>query len=79
MAKPLPLPPPGFDDLTVEDKIDYVQSLWDRIAANASQIPLSAWQEEVLSGRLAAYRASPQEARPWTEVLDALERRLQSR
>jgi len=28
----------GFDELTVEDKIDYVQSLWDRIAASADQV-----------------------------------------
>jgi hypothetical protein len=33
MAKPVPLPPPGFDDLSVEEKIDYLQSLWNRIAA----------------------------------------------
>ena len=33
MANPVPLPPPGFDDLSVDEKIDYLQSLWDRIAA----------------------------------------------
>ena len=33
MLKPVPLPPPGFDDLSVDEKIDYLQSLWDRIAA----------------------------------------------
>jgi len=27
------MPPPGFDELPVDDKIDYVQLLWDRIAA----------------------------------------------
>jgi hypothetical protein len=29
--KLVPNPPPGFDDLSVEEKIDYVQSLWERI------------------------------------------------
>jgi len=33
MPKPVPLPPPSFDDLSVDEKIDYLQSLWDRIAA----------------------------------------------
>jgi hypothetical protein len=33
MGQPLTVPPPGFDDLPVEDQIDYVQALWDRIAA----------------------------------------------
>ena len=30
MAHPsVPLPPPGFESLPVEDQIDDVQSLWD--------------------------------------------------
>jgi hypothetical protein len=28
-----------FDDLSVGEKIDYVQSLWDRIAATPETIP----------------------------------------
>ena len=35
MPKPVPLPPPGFDELSVEEKIDYLQSLWDRIASDS--------------------------------------------
>ena len=37
MANPVPLPPPGFDDLSIEEQIECVQSLWDRIAAPASR------------------------------------------
>jgi hypothetical protein len=29
MSNPVPLPPPGFDDLSVDEKLDYLQSLWD--------------------------------------------------
>jgi hypothetical protein len=32
VSKPVPNPRPGFDELSVEEQIDYVQSLWDRIA-----------------------------------------------
>ena len=39
MAKPLPLPPPGFDELSVDEKIDYLQSLWGRIAATPNTVP----------------------------------------
>ena len=79
MAQPLPMPPSGFDDLPVEDKIDYVQSLWDRIAASADQVPLHEWQRQILEERLAAHRASDaNEARPWGEVLDRLEGRLRA-
>jgi hypothetical protein len=31
MPQALPVPPPGFDPLSIDDPIDYVQSLWDRI------------------------------------------------
>jgi putative addiction module component (TIGR02574 family) len=73
------MPPPGFDALPVDEKIDYVQSLWDRIAANADQVPLQEWQRQLLAERLAAHRAAPNEARPWQQVLDGLEQRLKSR
>jgi putative addiction module component (TIGR02574 family) len=79
MARPLPMPPPGFDDLTVDDQIDYVQSLWDRVAAAADQAPLHEWQRQLLDERLAAHLAAPHEARPWEDVLGELERRLLNR
>jgi putative addiction module component (TIGR02574 family) len=79
MAQALPMPPPGFDDLPVEEKIDYVQALWDRIAANADQVPLHEWQRQILEERMAAHRASPHESRPWKDVLDGLEQRLKAR
>lgn len=63
----------------MEDKIDYVQNLWDRIAANADQVPLQEWHRQILEERLAAHRNAPQDARPWGEVLDGLERRLKTR
>jgi hypothetical protein len=39
MAKPVPLPPPGFDDLSVDEKIDYVQSLWDESRLHPRRFP----------------------------------------
>ena len=76
MARPLPMPPPGFDALPVEEQIDYVQSLWDRIAGAADQVPLHEWQREILEERMAAHRANMADAAPCTEVLDRLEQRL---
>jgi hypothetical protein len=37
MPNPVPLPPPGFDDLSVEEKLDYLQSLWDRRIGSRSR------------------------------------------
>jgi putative addiction module component (TIGR02574 family) len=67
MSQLLPVPPPGFESLTVEEQIDYVQSLWDHIAAQPEQVPVPDWHKEILRERLAFYRANPDEAKSWEE------------
>lgn len=46
--------PPGFDELSVEEKLDYVESLWGRIVAKPEQIPVPDWHRKILAERLAA-------------------------
>jgi putative addiction module component (TIGR02574 family) len=79
MPDPVPLPPPGFDDLPVEDQVDYVQSLWDHIAASLNQVPLYEWQQRILEERLAAHRRAPGEAQAWEGVVERLQARLRTR
>jgi putative addiction module component (TIGR02574 family) len=64
MSQTLPLPP-GFERLTIEEQIDYVQSLWDHIAARPEQVPVPDWHREILRERLASYRANPDERKSW--------------
>jgi len=62
--------------MSVEDKIDYVQALWDRIAANESEVPVPDCRREILEERLADYQADPDKGRPWEDVeADLLKRR----
>jgi putative addiction module component (TIGR02574 family) len=76
MGRVAPLPPPGFDEMSVEDKIDYVQALWDRIAADESKVPVPDWHREIVNERLADYQANPKQGRSWEEVeADLLKRR----
>ena len=79
MTNRLPLPPPGFDDLQVEDQVEYVQSLWDRIAAKPDQVTVPEWHRQVLEERLAARDANLEMARPWDEVRDSIRSKLGSR
>lgn len=79
MAEPIPNPPPGFDELSVDEQIDYVQSLWDRIAASPEKVPVPEWHAHVVRERLAEYRADPSNTKPWKEVRDNLERELSKR
>ena len=55
----LSTPPPGFDDLSTDEKVDYVQALWDRIADRPEAVPVPSWHHDVLAERLASYRQDP--------------------
>jgi putative addiction module component (TIGR02574 family) len=73
------VPPPGFDDLPPEGKLEYVSALWDRIREEQDQLPLSDAQRQITRERLAAHRANPEAARPWPEVRAEIEQRLLGR
>ncbi|MDN5942113.1 MAG: addiction module protein [Nitrospira sp.] len=79
MSKIVPIPPPGFDDLSVDEQIDFVQSLWDRIAATAEQVPVPEWHRQIICERLAAYNANPSAGRLWADVRTGIERKLRDR
>jgi putative addiction module component (TIGR02574 family) len=72
MNRSLPIPPPGFDELSTEEKVRYVEALWDRIAAAPEEVPVPDWHRQLVSERLAEYRRDPNGGRPWREVRDAL-------
>jgi putative addiction module component (TIGR02574 family) len=74
MAQSVPNPPPGFDALSVDEKIDYVEALWDSIVER-SDIPVPDWHRELLTERLQAYRADPLAGRSWNEVRTELQRK----
>ena len=79
MAANIQLPPPGFNDLSLDDQIDYVQSLWDRIVAKPDQVPIPDWHRQVIRQRLADQEASPSEGQPWEEVRDEIRNKLERR
>ncbi len=79
MSKIVPTPPPGFDDLSVDERIDFVQSLWDRIAATPEQVPVPEWHKRIIRERLETYHANPATGRSWTDVRADIERKLRDR
>ena len=63
-------PPPGFDEMSVSEQIDYVNSLWERIASCAPDVPVPDWHCKVLEDRLKLHREEPDDVQQWDEVRD---------
>jgi len=79
MSQALPLPPPGFDALTADEQIDYLQSLWDRIAAHAEQVPVPDWHRKVLAERLASLETISDYGKSWEQFDRELTEELQTK
>ena len=77
MSSPV-MPPPGFDELPPEEKIAYVEALWNRIAARPDDVPVPDWHREVLEGRLEELQNGDSGAKPWHEVRAEIQRKLRS-
>jgi len=65
MSSKIPFPPPGFDELSLEDQIEYVQELWDKITSRQEPVSVPDWHLEILKERLA--REDPEEGTPLEE------------
>lgn len=72
MANSVQLPPPGFDDLSVDEQLEYLEALWDRVAAHPERVPVPDWHRQLIKERLAADSPS----RPWSEVRRDIEEKL---
>ncbi|MGD0693837.1 MAG: addiction module protein [Terriglobia bacterium] len=79
MANTVSNPPLGFDDLTVEEKLEYVESLWDRIAAMPEAVAVPDWHLEVIEQRTLGGRAGSHDSRSWDEFRQELRAKLRRR
>ena len=77
MAQPT-LPPPGFDELSPDEKLEYIQALWDHFSEHPEEVPVPDWHRQVVAERLAAHRRGEITSRPWPEVREELLARLRS-
>jgi putative addiction module component (TIGR02574 family) len=58
----------GIDRLSIEERLELAQKLWDSVAMDLEQQPLTAAQRAELERRVAAADANPAEGVPWEEV-----------
>jgi putative addiction module component (TIGR02574 family) len=52
-------------ELTLSEKLQLVEDLWDSIALVPEQIPVLDWQKEELARRKAAYLQNPDSGSSW--------------
>ena len=70
--------PKEFKILSSDDRISYVQNLWDFIAEDPGQVPIPESHKQVLNQRLAAHEAEPNHAEPWDQARDNILKKLQN-
>lgn len=68
MSNPKLPVPPEFDAASNEERIAFVQELWDRITQHPEQVPLPESHKRILDERLEEYKKNPNQGLPWSEV-----------
>jgi putative addiction module component (TIGR02574 family) len=58
----------GIDQLSVAQRILLVEEIWDSIADQEAEIPLTVAQRQDLQRRIAAYESNPKVGSSWEEV-----------
>ncbi len=70
---PTPVATTEYMKLSVSERIQLVEDIWDSITAEASDtVELSQAQKAELHRRVAAHRADPSTAVPWEQVRSKL-------
>ncbi|MFO0863972.1 MAG: addiction module protein [Gemmataceae bacterium] len=58
----------GIDRLSVEERMRLLEEIWDSIAEEQPDLPLTEAQRQDLDRRIDAYEANPNAGSPWEEV-----------
>lgn len=64
-----------IERLSLAERIQLVQDIWDSIAAAPEQLPVTEAQQQELDRRLDAYQKNPQGGVSWQEIKAKVMRR----
>jgi putative addiction module component (TIGR02574 family) len=68
MSSEVPFPPPGFDELSIDEQHEYVSKLEDQIKSLPDDLPVSDEDMKLIEERLAECEKNGFEGIPWEEV-----------
>jgi len=55
-------------DLSVEDRLELAEALWESVETMVPQSPIPGWQRQILDERIADDDANPDAGSSWPEV-----------
>jgi len=70
-------PADSFDHLTVEERLELLERLWDSLVDTPERIPLTNAQKEELDRRLDDFERDPSIGIPWDEVRKRIQGQLE--
>jgi len=56
-------------DLSIPERIQLVEDIWDTIATDVDAIELSDEEKKIIDDRLEAYHRNPKEGSSWEKVI----------
>jgi len=59
-------------DMPTAERLELAQALWDSVAANPENVPLTEAQREELDRRLDDYERNPNDGSPWESIKRSL-------
>ena len=69
MSSKVPFPPPGFDELSAEDRADYAEALSGYVEQLANvPVDIPDWHKEILDERMARYEKEGMTGISWEEL-----------
>lgn len=63
-----PITAADIAEMSVQDRIQLVEDIWDSIAELPDSVEIPAWHKAELEKRLTAYHADPTQGSPWQDV-----------
>jgi len=58
----------GIDQLNFEDRLALVEEIWDSIASEPANLPISETQKQLIDQRIADLNANPRNVLTWEEI-----------